>query len=106
MQQEATNNPVPDAGGGGALDLLSSAFLGSGMPSIPSLKGGDAGPSNAISSAQSGAPVTFSNPFSVAGQGGTSNATATPTTSNSTSGSTNLLLVGLAAIAVLISSRK
>ena len=104
--QQTTSNETPDAGGGGALDLLNSAFLGSGMPSIPSLKGGDAGPSNAISSANSGAPITFSNPFSVAGQGGTSSATATPTTSNSTSANTNMLLVGLAAIAVILTSRK
>lgn len=106
MQQDATTNETPDAGGGGALDLLSSSFLGAGFPTgIPSIKGGDAGPSNAISSASSGgSQITFSNPFSVAGQGGSASASATP--KNTTSGNTNILLIGLAAFALVITLRK
>lgn len=94
-----TGDALPDAGGAGALGLLSSPFGAGGFPSIT---GGQAGPSSA--SADSGGTVGFNNAFSVAGQGGNASATASPT--NSKSDVTSYLLVGVAALAILVSLRK
>lgn len=84
-----------DAGGAGALALLEGPFGGS---SFPSLTGGDAGPSSAGSSSDTG--VTFGNSFTVSGQGGY--ATANPTTTQQ-QGTTlqTLLLYGLAAVVAI-----
>lgn len=93
---------VEDASGAGALGLLDGPFMGTGFPS---LTGGDAGPSSAASSSGIG-DVFFNNPFSVAGQGGTANATATPTNTQREEGNTNMLLIGLVALAVVLIRRK
>lgn len=85
---------------GSSLALLSSPFGGG----LPSLSGGDAGPSTAISEASGW--VIFNNPFSVTGVGDASaNASAQP---SSTGGiSTNMLmLAGLGLAAVILIARK
>lgn len=89
----------PDAGGAGAIGLLSSPFGAGGFPSIT---GGQAGPSSASSDSGSG-NVGFNNAFSVAGQGGTSNATASP---NHSTGTPNYILYGALALLAVVFLRK
>lgn len=71
------------------LDMLAGPMMGGG------LSGGDAAPSFAQSSVQ-GNPYFYA-PFSVAGSGGTSNATASP----NTGGSQNFILLAAFALAGL-----
>jgi len=93
QQMNANPNPIPAAGGDGALGMLSGPF----KSGIPSFTGGDAGPSRA--DLDSTTDITFSSAFSVAGQGGRANATATPTSNR---GGFNDPLLILAALAVVV----
>ncbi|MGH1403269.1 MAG: hypothetical protein ACRBDL_03410 [Alphaproteobacteria bacterium] len=86
---------LDDGSGAGALGLLDSPF---GSGGFPSLSGGDAGPSSAGATSGSN-HIGFSNAFSVAGQGGTANATASPSRSDS---GVNYAVLGALALAILL----
>ncbi len=95
-------------GEAGALSLLTSSFLGGGIPGgVPSLNGGDAGP--AISSATSDTRTLFNNPFSIADNGSSSSANADGNASGSSrlsNNTTTYVIAAIAAIALLMNLKK
>lgn len=82
-----------------ALSLLSGPMGGGGMPS---LSGGDAGPSNAFAGSGNN-DIGFNSSFSVAGSGATSTAQSSPTRSNQNA--SDWLLIGGAVLMVFLITR-